>query len=130
MSNDWQTWIGGVNPQARDGLIHMLGVCVDDCEYMAKRGREALAALDASTAYWSEELEEAADCAVSTMENYQSFPLDALMAAMADWQKDSGSEQRQALAKAEAKAAEALAEVARLRSVVDNLQMPTPATLE
>ena len=125
MSDDWKTWIGGVNPQARAGLIHMLGVCVDDCEVMAKAGREALDALNASTAYWSPELDDETAAALGTMDNYRLFPLEALQGAADDWQAKSGREERKALVAAEARAAEALAEVARLRSAVEGITLPT-----
>lgn len=130
MSDDWKRWIGGVNPQARAGLIHMLGVCVDDCEVMAKAGREALDALNASTAYWSPELDYKVAAALGTMDNYMSFPLETLQGALYDWQVESGIKERKALAAAEARAVEALAEVARLRSAVEGITLPPPATLE
>ena len=103
----------------------MLGVCVDDCEVMAKAGREALDALNASTAYWSPELDDETAAALGTMDNYRLFPLEALQGAADDWQAKSGREERKALVAAEARAAEALAEVARLRSAVEGITLPT-----
>ena len=125
MSDDWKTWMGGKDPKkARDGLIHMLEVCVGDCELMAARGRAALEALKESTDYWSPELEKPVIDAVHTMDNYMSFPLDTLRGALGDWRDECGFDERQALIKAEKRAAEALAEVERLRASVASISLP------
>lgn len=133
MSDDWKTWMGGTDPKkARDGLIHMLEVCVGDCELMAEQGRAALEALEKSADYWSPELEETAAFAVNTMDSYMCFPLEALQGALGDWLDECGFDQRQALHLAEKRAAEALAEVERLRASVASISLPaiTPTPTE
>lgn len=127
-SDDWKSWIGGEGPKkARDGLIYMLEVCVGDCELMATEGRAALEALQESADYWSPELEEAVENGVRTLDNYRIFPLEALKGAFYDWQDECGKEQREALIKAEQRAAEALAEVERLRASVASISLPAIA---
>lgn len=133
MSDDWKTWMGGKDPKkARDGLIHMLEVCVGDCELMATEGRAALEALQESADYWNPELEEAVAGAVRTMDNYMLFPLGILRGALGDWREECGFDQRQALRLAEKRAAEALAEVERLRASVASISLPalTPTPTE
>lgn len=125
MSDDWKSWMGGKDPKkARDGLIHMLEVCVGDCELMATEGRAALEALKESTDYWSPELEESVDGAVRTMDNYMLFPLGTLQGALGDWLDECGFDERQALRLAEKRAAEAIAEVERLRASVASISLP------
>jgi hypothetical protein len=120
--SDWKSWLGMKDAKARDGLIHMLGVCVGDCELMAKAGREALDALNKSESYWSVELEAKVADALGTMDNYMVFPLETLQGAMDDWQSENDTARHDArvaaqkrLAKAEALAEAARAEVERLR---------------
>lgn len=131
MSKDWKTWMGGTDPKkARDGLIHMLGVCVGDCELMAARGRAALEALKESTDYWSPELEETVVDGVGTLRNYMCFPLEDTEDAFYDWQDECGRAQREALIEAEERAAKALAEVERLRASVASITLPALAPTE
>jgi len=87
MSDDWKSWMSYPDATARDGLIRMLGVCVDDCEVMAKAGREALAALTKPKSARGDELNSKVADAVATMDNYRMFPLEALQGAAAEWQE-------------------------------------------